>query len=119
MEVPSLRYLAGHAPDLRRGWTIPRVTRDWNSKRWARPLVLAASASFRARLPRLIARRAPALGVWAVWIYHPLITRRLVEAAGRADVAVIAWTVDDHAGIARLTDLGVDGICTNDPRLVE
>jgi glycerophosphoryl diester phosphodiesterase len=119
MEVSSLRYLAEHAPSLRRGWTIPRVTRDWNSKRWARPLVLAASASFRARLPRLIERRAPELGAWAVWVYHPLITRRVVQAAHRAGVGVIAWTVDDAARIATLRALGVDGICTNDPRLLE
>jgi glycerophosphoryl diester phosphodiesterase len=30
---------------------------------------------------------------------------------------VIAWTVDDAARIERLEALGVDGICTNDPRL--
>ena len=119
MEVSSLRYLAKHAPELRRGWTIPRVTRDWNSKPWARPLVLAASASFRARLPRRVERRAPELGAWAVWIYHPLITQRVVRSAHRAGVAVIAWTVDDAARIAALRALGVDGICTNDPRLLE
>jgi glycerophosphoryl diester phosphodiesterase len=119
MEVGSLRFLSKHAPDLRRGWTIPRVTRDWNSRRWARPIVLGASASLRARLPRLIERRAPELGVWAVWLYHPLITSRMVRAAHRAGVAVIAWTVDDAPRIAALRALGVDGICTNDPRLLE
>jgi glycerophosphoryl diester phosphodiesterase len=119
MEVSSLRYLAEHAPGLRRGWTIPRVTRDWNSKRWARPLVLGASASLRARLPRLVERRAPELGAWAVWLYHPLITPRIVQRAHRAGVAVIAWTVDDAARVAALRGLGVDGICTNDPRLLE
>lgn len=119
MEVRSLRFLSEHAPDLRRGWTIPRVTRDWNSKRWARPVVLAASASLRARLPRLIERRAPKLGVWAVWIYHPLITSRMVRAAHGAGVGVVAWTVDDAPRIAALQALGVDGICTNDPRLLK
>jgi glycerophosphoryl diester phosphodiesterase len=32
---------------------------------------------------------------------------------------VIAWTVDDAERIERLSELGVDGICTNDPRLLE
>lgn len=118
METSSLRALAELAPDLRRGWTLPKVRRDWNRSRWARPLVLAGSASLRARLPRLIARRATELGVWAVWVYHPLITRRLVGAAHDAGTEVIAWTVDDRPRIRHLAGLGVDGLCTNDPRLL-
>jgi glycerophosphoryl diester phosphodiesterase len=78
---------------------------------------LAGSASLRTRLPGLVRRRAPELGVWAVWIYPPLITRRLVESAPSGDDPVSAWTVDDAERIERLTALGVDGICTNDPRL--
>ena len=63
-------------------------------------------------------RGAPELGVWAVWVYHPLITRRLVEAAHGVGVAVIAWTVDELERAQRLAALGVDGICSNDPRLL-
>jgi glycerophosphoryl diester phosphodiesterase len=43
----------------------------------------------------------------------------VVQATHRAGVGVIAWTVDDAARIATLRALGVDGICTNDPRLLE
>jgi glycerophosphoryl diester phosphodiesterase len=119
MEVRSLERLLTLEPRLDRGWTLPRVDRDWNSKRWARPLVIAGSASLRARLPGLIRARAPRLQAWAVWIYHPLITRRLVSAAHDAHVAVIAWTVDDPRRIAELAEFGVDGICSNDPRLLD
>ena len=119
MEVRSLELLATLEPGLERGWTLPRVDRDWSSKRWARPLVIAGSASLRARLPGLIRARAPRLAVWAVWIYHPLITRRLVAAAHAARVAVVAWTVDEPKRVAELAGLGVDGICSNDPRLLE
>jgi glycerophosphoryl diester phosphodiesterase len=118
MELRSLRALAEIEPALERGWTLPRVYRDWNRSRWARPVVLAGSAAYRARLPRLIRRVAPGLGVWAVWMYHPLITRRTVAAAHAAGVRVIAWTVDDADRIAALEALGVDGICTTDPRLL-
>ena len=79
MEVESLVYLRDAAPELDRGWTLPKVSRDWSRSPWLRPVFVAGSASLRARLPALVRRRAPELGVWAVWIYHPLITR----AAGR------------------------------------
>jgi len=118
MEVSSLRALAELAPDVRRGWTLPRIRRDWTRDRWARPLLIAASASLRARLPGGVGRRAPELGVWAVWVYHPLITRRLVESAHATGIEVIAWTVDDAERIRELAALGLDGVCTNDPRLL-
>jgi glycerophosphoryl diester phosphodiesterase len=118
MEVGSLAFLRDHEPRLRRGWTVPRVTRDWNRSPWARPVVRAASASLRARLPRLIQRRGPQLGIWASWVYHPLITPRLVAAAHGAGIQVVAWTVDDAARIRTLVGMGADGICTNDPGLL-
>jgi glycerophosphoryl diester phosphodiesterase len=118
MELPSLHALAELAPELRRGWTLPKVGRDWSRVRWARLPVLVGSASLRARLPRSIRRQAPRLGVWAVWVYHSVITPRIVAAAHGAGVQVVAWTVDDVARMRELAALGVDGICTNDPRLL-
>jgi len=118
MEVESLVELAGLAPDLRRGWTVPRIRRDWRRLRWGGPLVLVGSASLRRRLPRTIRRRAPRLGAWSVWVYHPLITAQLVAAARDAGVEVIAWTVDELDRMRALAALGVGGICTNDPRLL-
>src|SRR2546430_13627514 len=77
MEVPSLAELRRLEPSLRLGWTVPKITRDWNSVPWAKPLVLAALTSFRRRLPALVRRRAPRMGVGPIWAYHPGITRRL------------------------------------------
>jgi len=118
MEVRSVEYLRDHVPDLVRGWTLPRVHRDYSRGTLMRPIFLAGSAVLRARLPALVRRRAPELGAWAVWIYHPLITRQLIAAAHSVDVQVIAWTVDDPERIDELVTLGVDGICSNDPRLL-
>jgi glycerophosphoryl diester phosphodiesterase len=42
-----------------------------------------------------------------------------VESARNIGVELIAWTVDDPERIRELLDLGVDGICSNDPRLFE
>lgn len=117
METGSIRELRRLEPDLRLGWTIPRITRDWTRVRYARPLVLAGLLSLRARLPAHVRRRGPALGVRSVWAYHPVITSRLVAACHSVGLELNAWTVDDAAAIRRLAALGVDGICTNDPRL--
>jgi len=118
MELDSLVWLRDAAPDLDRGWTLPKVRRDWSAKWALRPLFLAGAAALRARLPGAVRARAPRLGVWSVWVYHPLVTPRLVEAAHGVEVAVVAWTVDDPDRIAALAALGVDGICSNDPRLL-
>lgn len=117
MEVGSLRELRRLEPRLMRGWTLPRVTRDWTSARWARPLVAGGKVTLRTRLPRALRAGATGLEVWATWVYHPLITPRLVRAAHATGLAVIAWTVDDLPTMERLIAIGVDGICTNDPRL--
>jgi glycerophosphoryl diester phosphodiesterase len=44
------------------------------------------------------------------WRGVPIITPRFVARAKRRGVPVFAWTIDDAAEMARLLDLGVDGI---------
>ena len=117
MELSSLARLGELEPGLRRGWTYPKVTKDWNSKRWAKPLVIGAMIAMRRRLPGIAAANLPRLGVEAMWVYHPLITRRLAAVTREAGVELIAWTVDEPGTMRRLVDLGVNGICSNDPRL--
>jgi glycerophosphoryl diester phosphodiesterase len=118
MEVGSLRELRRLDPALRLGWTVPKTYRDWTRHRWAAPLLAAGLASLRARLPGIVRRSAPALDVWAVWAYHGAISNRLVEAAHSVGISVVAWTVDDRARVDALSAMGVDGVCTNDPRLL-
>ncbi len=117
MELSTLARIRELEPRLRRGWTYPKVTKDWTSKRWARAPMLAALVWMRERLPGLAARELPKLGVDAMWVYHPLVSKRLAGIADLAGVELIAWTVDDPVRMAKLARAGVHGICTNDPRL--
>jgi glycerophosphoryl diester phosphodiesterase len=117
MERYSLGRILELAPELRRGWTYPKVTRDWTSKRWAKAPMMAALVAMRRSLPGLAARELPKLGVEAMWVYHPLISARLARITKIARVELIAWTVDDASKMAKLVERGVDGICSNDPRL--
>ncbi len=117
MELYSLGRIVQLEPALRRGWTYPKVTKDWTSKRWAKPALLAALVAMRHRLPGLAAEKLPQMGLAAMWVYHPLVSAQLARITKLAGVELIAWTVDDAARMSRLVDLGVDGIVSNDPRL--
>jgi glycerophosphoryl diester phosphodiesterase len=119
MEISSLVALRELDPEIPLGWTLPKVTRDWNSMAWARPVVAAGLVSLRARLPGVVRRRARELGVNSIWGYHPVVTRRLVDACHDIGLELIAWTVDDLPRMRTLAAMGVDGICTNDPRLFD
>jgi glycerophosphoryl diester phosphodiesterase len=117
MEMHTLKRVLELEPALRRGWTYPKVTKDWTSKRWAKGPMLAALVGMRHRLPGLAAQKLPQFGVEAMWVYHPLVTPRLARICSLAKVELIAWTVDDLQRMQKLVDAGVDGICSNDPRL--
>jgi glycerophosphoryl diester phosphodiesterase len=117
MELSTLARVRELEPGLRRGWTYPKVTKDWNSKRWAKAPLIGAVAWMRQRLPGLAARELPKLGVEAMWVYHPLVSPRLARITELAGVELIAWTVDDLPRMNKLAAAGVNGICSNDPRL--
>jgi glycerophosphoryl diester phosphodiesterase len=119
MEMHTLRRILELEPALRRGWTYPKVTKDWSRKRWARGPMLAAMVAMRHRLPGLAAEKLPQFGVEAMWVYHPLVTARLARICDLAGVELIAWTVDDAERMDKLVAAGVHGLVSNDPRLFQ
>ncbi len=118
MEVEALERLRDLEPGLRRGLTLPRVTKDWTAKRWAKPALYGAMINLRRRLPARVRAEVPRLGLHAVWVFHKLVTPALVDAAHEAGVELITWTVDTPEDIDRVRAMGVDGIVSNDPRLL-
>ena len=52
------------------------------------------------------------------WQSGDLIDADLVERVHKATGRVIAWTVNTPERAAELTEMGVDGICTDDVRLI-
>jgi glycerophosphoryl diester phosphodiesterase len=117
MELFTLGRIVELAPELRRGWTYPKVTKEWNSKPWAKPVLPVALAAMRYRLPGLAAEKLTKLDVQAMWVYHPLVSARLARICRLAGVELIAWTVDDEKRMRALVEAGVSGLCSNDPRL--
>jgi glycerophosphoryl diester phosphodiesterase len=116
-EIESLLRLRQIEPELRLGWTYPKTKRDWTQYGWAQPALRAGISALRRRYPGILAKRGPELQLQAVWVYHPLITPKAVEVAHELDLELMAWTVDDAKRMRELIDMGVDGICSNDPRL--
>jgi glycerophosphoryl diester phosphodiesterase len=116
-EIDSLRKLRQLEPDLRLGWTYPKTKRDWTQYGWARPALKAGLSALRRRYPSILAKQGPDLQVNAVWVFHPIITPKAVEVAHEIGLELMAWTVDDAGRMRELLEMGVDGICSNDPRL--
>ncbi len=119
MELPTLQALKRLEPALHLGWTVPRVTRDWTKSTWLKPALIAGVTAARRRMPDTVRKGIPELGVESVWAFFGVVSPALVEATGEAGVELNVWTVDDPERIARLEAMGVSGICSNDPRLLQ
>ncbi len=112
----SLDVIGELAPGLRRGWSLPRVRRDYTRTILA-PGAYALVLVMRARLPRRARAAIESGRCEALMVHWLLVSRRLVESVRAAGGLVYAWTVDDVRRIAALEALGLDGVITNDPRL--
>lgn len=119
METSTLRRIGAEEPELSLGWTVPKVTRDWlGMPKVIRPALAMGLASVRVRMPGQVRRGLPELEVDSVWAFFGVVTPRLLDTIHDAGKTLNVWTVDDPRRIETLAELGVDGICTNDPRLL-
>ena len=114
--VDSLRTVGAHAPGLRRGWSVPRVRRDYTRTLLAVP-AYGVMRLWRVPLPARAGELIRGGVCQAVMAHFLLVGRRLVETVHAAGGQLYVWTVDDGNRIAALEALGVDGVITNDPRL--
>src|ERR1700742_1877830 len=117
MEMHSLKRILELEPRLRRGWTYPKTSRDWTKRPWARPVLPVALRGMRLQLPGLAAQKLPQFNVFAMWVYHPLISTRLARICDLAGVELLAWTVDEEKRMRKLVDPGGTGLVSNAPRL--
>jgi glycerophosphoryl diester phosphodiesterase len=116
---PAVLRLAGRLdPALRRGLTYPFDRRGVSGRRVLRPAVWTVLRTLRAALPRRIVgllRRADAS---VATLHYGVVSRAAVRSCHDAGATVLAWTVDDPVLYTRLARLGVDGVITNDPRIL-
>ncbi len=113
----GLAQIRAAEPQLRLGWSVPRVRRDYTNDMLTAIPALAMLTGYRAMLPRR-ARAALLDGRFdAIMAHWRVVTPALVRAVSAGEGELYVWTVDDARMIERLTAMGVDGIITNDPRL--
>jgi glycerophosphoryl diester phosphodiesterase len=113
----GLALIRAAEPGLRLGWSVPRVRRDYTTDVLTAIPALAMLTCYRAALPRR-ARAALRAGRFdAIMAHWRVVTPSLVRAVGEGGGELYVWTVDDERMIAKLTEMGVAGIITNDPRL--
>jgi glycerophosphoryl diester phosphodiesterase len=117
MEVESLRVIRAAAPDIRLGWSVPKLRRNYLANPVTKVPTLLAAQYARMVLPGRAAREIRAGRIDAIMSHWALVTQRLVRAIEQAGGELYVWTVDDPSRIAKLETLGVTGIITNDPRL--
>ena len=115
----SLALVRRLDPKVRRGWSVPRAQRDYTkSLLWAAP-AYGLLRWWRAGLPSKAARAIRAGRCEALMAHRLLVSRHLVSRVHDAGGQLYVWTVDDPREIARLEELGVDAVITNDPRLFD
>jgi glycerophosphoryl diester phosphodiesterase len=117
MEQPTLLTVRELAPELRLGWSVPRVRRNYLAHPATRIPALAALQVGRRVLPGRAARELRAGRIDAIMSHWGLVTPQLVDAVLGAGGELYVWTVDDRRRIDAFERLGVTGVITNDPRL--
>ena len=118
MYVESLDRLGELEPGMRRGWSVPRVRRNYlEAPLHVRLPAYGMAAYMRARMPSTASARIRSGGCEAIMAHRILVSRRLVRAVQGAGGQLYVWTVDEASQIRALEALGVDGVITNDPRL--
>jgi glycerophosphoryl diester phosphodiesterase len=117
MEEESLTAVRAAAPEIRLGWSVPKVRRNYLGNALTRVPALVAAQWGRRVLPGRAARAIRAGRIDAIMSHWALVTPRLARAIRGAGGELYVWTVDDPTRIAALDAIGVTGIITNDPRL--
>lgn len=114
----SLRAVKEVEPALTTGFSYPFDRAGISEHAAFQPLIRVGLAGLRRALPSRSAGMLARARADALLVHHALISRTLVERCHDRDAAVLAWTIEDDAALARVLAAGVDGVIANDPRLL-
>jgi glycerophosphoryl diester phosphodiesterase len=116
--VATLQNLRRLEPGLARSRTYPRGRVYLGGHRTFIHVTGPVQWVMRSALPTRVRTLVDEVEASVLTLNHRVVTRRTVERCHELGVAVFAWTVNDAEIARRLDDLGVDGVITDDPRIL-
>ena len=116
--LPVLAAFAAVEPELPRAFSYPEDRLGISGSRLLRPAVRPGLAALRSVLPVRLPRWLRAVGARAATLNWAVVTPRVVVVCHRLGAAVYVWTVNEPALARTLVETGIDGIITDDPRIV-
>ncbi len=114
--VRTARRIAAHGGP-RTGITVPRAILGISEDGRGAPVARSGLRLLRFLTPFAVRPLLWATRASAVVMHHSIVSAASVRAVHARGAAVVTWTVDDAAELARVEDAGVDAVVTNDPRL--
>jgi glycerophosphoryl diester phosphodiesterase len=115
---PILHAFAELEPSVPRALTYPEDRHGVTGNRFLRPAVRPGLAAMRAVLPLRLPRFLRAVDARAATLHWAVVTPAVVAACHASGAAVYVWTVNERALARTLVESGIDGIITDDPRIL-
>ena len=97
MEEESLPSIRADAPEIRLGWSVPKLRRNYLANPFTRVPALVGAQYLRTHAPRRRRRAPSATGrIDAIMSHWALVTPRLARTIEQAGGELYVWTVDDR-----------------------
>lgn len=116
--APTLENLRAIEPALARSRTYPRGHVYFGRRRTRIPIGGPALWALKKALPYRVEHLAGEVGASAMTLGRRVVTKEAVERCHELGIAVFVWTVNRVEIVRRLDALGVDGVITDDPRVL-
>jgi glycerophosphoryl diester phosphodiesterase len=111
----TARDVAAIDSGVRVGFTVPRRVFRISDEGRGAPVGRLALRALRRATPLLVRPLLAVTRASDIVLHYSLVTESSVRAAHARGAAVVTWTVNDPAVLARVDEAGVDAVVTNDP----
>jgi glycerophosphoryl diester phosphodiesterase len=114
----TLAAVRAEEPGLAIALTYPEDRHGLARKRVLAPFILPAVLLLGRTLPRRLPRRLRRAQVQVAMLHYVVVSAAAVDRCHDAGVAVWTWTVNSSDVLERVLADGVDGVISDDPRLL-